>query len=241
LLLTPSSEFSEDNDDAISDDVKLLNLHFLPVRYVLTDGTPIVIRGLRDQDEIRSFYTAFKDAATSGSGYGIDEFPSFGYFVRWYVSDFYNLVFELAPDGSHDAPSSSHATGGKTVAYANFGRSLLSRSVNNPLLSDGNVVLLPEFRGRRWSSELQRIQFGISYDAGLRRIMGETSTKNIPELLSMRRLGVIVTGSLPRGVYLKDCGWLDLVTLYREINESFLNDMLQPQLSGRLQQLTSKI
>jgi hypothetical protein len=190
---------------------------------VLSDGTTVTIRSMSNAAEIRPYFAALKDAIASGDGYGIDELPSLGYFVRWYVTNFYNIVYELAlwegSDSGEIDPQAHKCK--KVIGYANFGPSLFSRSVNHAILSDGNIVMLPEFRSRRWSSELQQIQFEISYDVGFRCVFGETSIKNIPSMLSMRRLGVILTGSIPRGIYFKDVGWTDLVMLHRKLVESY--------------------
>lgn len=224
--------WADDSDD-IPADINLLRVPYLPVSHVLADGTRIVIRHLRDRDEIRSYYDALQAAIASGAGYGLDELPNIGFFVRWYVSNFYNLVYELSATSSGKTAENAASTAvgdaedatscggsGRVIAYANFGPSLFSRTVNNSVLSDGNFVMLPEFRGRGWAAEMHEAQFGISYDVGLKRVFGETSTKNLPSMLTMRRAGVIITGSIPRGIYFKDAGWTDLVTMYRVLEES---------------------
>jgi RimJ/RimL family protein N-acetyltransferase len=202
---------------------------FLPARYILADGTPIIVRSLRNHQEIRSYYAALKTAIANGAGYGIDELPDIKHFVRWYVSDFYNFIFELAPTPSDERASAaavdaeqatSGGGNGRIIAYSNCGPTVFSRSVHQSALSDGNFVMLPEFRGRGWAAEMHQVQFGIAYDVGIRRVFGETSTMNLPSMLTMRRAGVIFTGSIPRGIYFKDAGWTDLVTLYRTLDET---------------------
>jgi len=245
LKLSSSDESSEEHEDDIPDDVKLRTVPFLPVRYVLDDGTAIIIRSMNNREEIRSFYDAFKATAATGDGYGLDELPSIGYFVRWYVDDFYNLVFELDSTSSQFQQSESktsdngHATSssGTVICYSNFGPSLFSRSITNPVLSDGNIVVLPEFRGRRWAKEIQEVQFSICHDVGYKLIFGETSVKNKAAIFTMKRLGAVFTGSIPRGIYFKNVGWVDLLTLYVVWNESFE----ERQWKSANRQVTSKI
>ena len=246
LQLESSEESPEEHEDDIPDEVNLRTVPYLPVRYVLSDGTPIIIRSLQDREEIRSYYAAIKAAAATGDGYGLDELPCIGYFVRWYVNGFYNFVYELDSTSSQSQESISNtsdighvATSSRrtVIAYANFGLSLFSRSVNNSILSDGNIVMLPEFRGRRWANEIHEVQFTISYDVGYKRVFGETSVKNMGSILSMRRNGATITGSIPRGIYIKDVGWMDLVTLYFVLNESYA----EKQRKSMQRQLASKI
>ena len=184
---------------------------------------------MRDREEINSFYLALKAAGVDGNGYGVDELPNIGFFVRWYIQDHYNLVFELAPSPSSPSPRHELADDGDTarhspggiIAYANIGTSLYSRSVNNSKICDGNIVVLPEFRGRRWSGELLELRSMICYDVGLPVVISDTLMNNKPILLNANRFGVTLTGTIPRGAYLKDVGWIDTVVNYKVETESF--------------------
>jgi hypothetical protein len=216
---------------------------YLPITHTLSDSerTRIVIRGLRP-DEIPDFYRTLQEAIQSGAGYGLDELPSLEYFVEWYVDDFYNIVYELASTSFPSSSSSSSSTsspaatgddgcGDKTdvqrahsgaestaaaviVGYSNFGPSLFGRSVNHAILSDGNVVLRPQFRGLGWSSEILNINSSISCDVGYRCLFGETAVTNPAVLTAMKRNSVLLCGSVPRGVYFRNIGWADLILLY---------------------------
>jgi len=230
--LTPNSESSDGDGDVIPDDVNLLTVPYLPVRRVLADGTAIIVRSLRDREEIKSFYAATKAAATSGKGYGVDELPNIGFFVQWYVNDYYNIVFELAlptssspsrehANGTNATPPATSGSGGRIIAYANIGKSFFSRSVNNSKISDSNIVILPEFRGRHWSEQLLVIRAGISYDMGFTVAMGDTVINNMPIVVNGSRIGVVMVGTIPRGVYIKNVGWIDTVVGYLATNGSF--------------------
>jgi hypothetical protein len=208
----------------------------LPIRHVLANGQSIIVRSLRN-DEIRSYYEALKAAAASGAGYGVDELPDIGYFVRWYVTDCYNLVYEMcasSPEQLQDSDSSvdqakdaSSKDGDGTgvtriIAYAGFSSSLYSRSLEHPILADSNIVLLPEFRNRHWSDDLLYILQSIVYAAGFRRIFGDTAMRNIPMLLFTSKMKGAATGSIPRGIFLKEFGWTDLMVGGYELRASLV-------------------
>ena len=82
------------------------------------------------------------------------------------------------------------------------------------MISDGNSLILPEFRGRRWSTRTNALQFHVARSVGYRGVMGETCVRNQPSYRYMRRLGATPTGSIPRGIYFRDVGWVDLVTFH---------------------------
>jgi len=157
-----------------------------------------------------------KEAAASGQGYGYDELPGLDYFIRWYVHDMYNLVYELEAD--------SHDEGGRqkpvVIGYNNFGPSMYTRSHERPLLFDGNIVLRPEFRGRRWVSDLSDIRQGIGVDCGVRCFFEETFITNAPATKSLRRCGANVCGTIPRHGYLLGFGFVDGVLFYKSVDES---------------------
>ena len=165
----------------------------------MPDGTRVTLRHLR-LDEVRSFYDALTMAIRSSAGYGLDELPSISYFVRWYVNDFHNIVYELTATG-------------QTIAYTNFGESPFSRSSASKL-TDGNMVILPEWRSKKWFRHLSMINFAkenVLMTAG----QGETAIVNLASLKVSLQFGYIVNGVLPKGIYFKDHGWMDLVMYYR--------------------------
>jgi len=196
--------------------------NYLPCQSSIDGGTQINIRPLR-RDEVGDFYESMKEAATSGNGYGYDELPGLAYFVRWYVDDKYNLVYELAtPEAGNDSSSQTeHKQHGRiVVGYNNFGPSVYTRSHEKPALFDGNIVLRPEFRGRRWIRDLSEIRIGIGVDCGVRSFFEESFMTNVPGTRSLRRTGAIVCGTMPHNAYLRDCGFVDSVLYYKALDES---------------------
>ena len=218
----------EDDDDDV--DVKLEDLSFtlrplpdyLPCRCNIDGGrTQITVRPLR-RDEVGDFYATMKEAAASGNGYGFDELPGLAYFVRWFVHDKYNLVYELAtPQAGSDKSSNTEAVRKKSVVigYNNFGPSLYTRNHDKAALFDGNMVLRSEFRGRRWSGDLSEIRIGIGVDCGVHSFFEESFITNLPATRSLRRMGANVCGTVPRNSYVCNCGFVDSVLFYKPLDE----------------------
>lgn len=176
-----------------------MDIEHLPATKLLSDGTRLTIRPLR-ADEVRPFYDALTEAIRSNNGYGFDELPSFDYFARHYVDNFQNVVYELAETG-------------QTVAFGNFGSSQFSRSAA-PALVDGNQVILPEFRSRKWLRQIFILD--LAGDVGVRlSCQGDTASLNAATIRVFTQIGFIVDGVLPKGIYFKDQGWTDLVLYYR--------------------------
>jgi len=229
-------EHHSDDDDAAADDVDKLSFTFrelpdyLPCRCNIDGGrTQINVRPLR-RDEVADFYVTMKEAATSGSGYGYDELPGLAYFVRWYVHDLYNAVFELTAD--KEAPTSAANI---IIGYTNFGPSVYTRSRKQPALFDGNIVLRPELRGRGWIRDLNAIRTGIVVDLGIHCFFEDAAIVNVPATRSLRRTGATVCGTIPRYVYIRDFGYVDGVLYYKPLDQSHsfkLNNVAVPSNIG---------
>ena len=59
---------------------------YVPFRWHIDGGrTSITVRPLH-RDDLTDFYSTVKDAASSGSGYGLDELDGLNYFTRWYTT-----------------------------------------------------------------------------------------------------------------------------------------------------------
>ena len=194
----------EDDSKIDIDDVNMVDIPYLPANVTLHDGLEITVRSMR-RDEIRIFYDALKAAARSGAGYGYDELPSFAYFARWYVDGYCNVVYETKTSSSNQLP--------QIVAFASFGPSTYSRDAKS-VLADANLVLAPELRGKRLASEIITINGGLSRDMGLGAIYGEMAATNVASLRAGLARGSIVTGSIPKGIFFKDKGWVDLIMFY---------------------------
>jgi len=71
-------------DEKLDDEFSLRALpDYLPCRCHIDAGrTEIIVRAMR-RDEVVDFYSAVKQVAASGNGYGIDELAGLDYFIRW--------------------------------------------------------------------------------------------------------------------------------------------------------------
>ena len=204
----------DDDDENLSFTLRALP-DYLPCRCNIDGGrTQIIIRPLR-RDEVGDFYATMEEAATSGNGYGYDELPGLAYFVRWYVDDLYNVVFEL--DASEDEDSTA---GNVVIGYTNFGPSVYTRSRKEPALFDGNIVLRPKFRGRGWIRDLTDIRKGIVVDLGIHSFFEDAAVVNLPATKTLRRTGAIICGTIPRYVYVRDFGYVDGVLFYKPLDAS---------------------
>jgi len=210
----------KDDDNDVDDEETLNHLSFtlrplpgyLPCRCNIDGGrTQITIRPLRP-DEIGDFYATMKEAASSGNGYGFDELAGLAYFVRWYVDDKYNIVYELAGNDTEEKPV--------VIGYNNFGPSMYTRSHEKPALFDGSIILRSEFRGRRLVRDLTEIRIGIGVDCGVGSFFEETFITNVPGTKSLRRTGAVVCGTIPRHAYIRDCGFVDGVIFYKQLDDS---------------------
>jgi len=215
----PFMEHHSDDDDEKLEDLSFTLRplpDYLPCRCNIDGGrTQITVRPLR-RDEVSDFYATLKEAAASGNGYGFDELCGLSHFVRWYVDDLYNLVFELTTSGEKE----SSAPGNAVIGYTNFGPSVYTRSRKQPAVFDGNIILRPEFRGRRWIRDLTEIRLGIIVDHGIHCFFEDSAAVNLPSIRGLRATGAVVCGTIPRYVYIRNVGYVDGVLFYKPLDES---------------------
>jgi len=81
-------------------------------------------------------------------------------------------------------------------------------------------VILPEFRGRRWIADINRIRLGVGFDCGVRSFFEETYITNAPATRSLRRAGALVCGVVPRSTYVRDAGFVDAVLFYKQLDDT---------------------
>jgi hypothetical protein len=177
----------------------------LPYHTVMSDGTCIIARAMRPED-IQNFYLALIQNASSG--YGVDELPSLSYFIESYINGWQNVVFELADTG-------------EIVAYSNaHGSTPFSRSAAAPVIVDGgNFIFMEKFRGKRWFVPLMNelYELMLSGEDGIIGYQGDTAVTNIATFLSAKHADYRVNGVLPRGIFLRDKGWVDLMLYFKRI------------------------
>jgi len=216
----PITSDSDNSSDFIAPaSLSLVPSPGMPHQVTLCDGTPLTLREMRP-DDIPKFYVALLTAMKSGVGYGVDELPDLDYFVTYYINGWRNLVFELT--GTTDA-----------VAYGNTdGPTVYSRSVTNPAIADGgNFVVVENFRGKGWYSELlsigmtQPMEKNTGVNKGQPAIVGyqaDMAMTNLRNYKAARNFRYRVNGVLPRGMYLQGLGWIDIVLSYLRRDEMMI-------------------
>jgi hypothetical protein len=155
-------------------------------------------------DEVKPFYESLKASADTGLGYGVDELPNFNYFVRNYVDNFHNIVFELTDTG-------------ELITYANYGPSPFSRSAAPVICDGGNMIIMSKFRRKRWFVELANLMYRITdvSDLPTSGYQGDTSVDNVAAFTGAMKMGYIVNGVLPKGIYFHDKGWVDMMLYFK--------------------------
>jgi len=184
---------------------RLIDTPTMPLNHTMSDGTPITFRCMR-HDDVKPFFDALKSAAEAGLGYGSDELPNLDFFARNYVDGFYNCVAEVTQIGD-------------VVSYFNIGApSIYARSADPAILDGGNTILTPKYRRRNWYTELGKYLEAALWrrtDNKVRGYQGDTAVINLRTNLAMSRTHNIVNGILPRGIYFKEQGWVDVVLCFR--------------------------
>ena len=194
-------------------DINLIDIPYLPVNHRLPiSGIEIIVRCLR-RDEIRLFYDVRKIVVRSNAGYGYDELPTFEYFVKYYLDNFCNVVYEMTPIPRKSTSSTDDDGHHRIIAFSNFGASQFARD-SCSVHSAGNLIVLPEHRGKGLAAELMTVHIGLGVDMGYPAMMSETAATNAAVLRTMPALGNIVAGTVPKAIFFADQGWVDLVMLY---------------------------
>jgi len=184
----------------------------------MSDGTSVTIRCMR-HDDVQLFFNALKSAAEAGLGYGYDELPNLDFFVNLYVRGHKNFVVESTQTGD-------------VVAYLNLGPpSLFARTADPVILENGNFILAPKYRRRNWYAELGNFMYSVvercERKVGLRGYQGDAAVTNLPVQLALMKMNYTINGILPRAIYFKEQGWVDLVLCFKACSHS---DEMHPKL-----------
>ena len=205
LIQKPQPDVLQNDHSVDLNNVNLVQNPNLPRVVAAPGGLVITIRALR-RDEIRLFYDALKVAADSGAGYGYDELPSFAYFVKNYVNHFCNVVYETATKTSEFGEDS----GQQIVAFSSVGPSAFSRD-RLSVLADDNAIILPEHRGKRFSSIIFQTNVTMSMELGFKLGFGDQAAVSAASLKTSFDIGCVITGSIPAAIYFESRGWIDLI------------------------------
>jgi len=192
---------------------QLVDSPSLPTKLTMGDGTQIIIRCMR-QEDIPAFIAALRADAAAGQGYGYDELSNLDFFMRYYVDGYRNVVAQLAQTGD-------------VVAYANFGPTPFARTVDPIIIDSGNITISPQYRHRKWQRDFAKFNTRLA-DASLSYIkgyQGDMAVINLPAYFVPIRMNYTANGILPRAIYFKDHGWVDVLLYFRH-NPCFNCDVL---------------
>ena len=190
-------------------DLELIDTPSLPINHTMSDGTSITIRCMR-HDDVQLFFNALKSAAEAGLGYGYDELPNLDFFVNLYVRGHRNFVVESTQTGD-------------VISYFNLGPPSLFARTADPVIRDGgNVILTPKYRRRNWYAELGNFMLSVLSERKflLRGLQSDSAVTNLAVQLGITKTNYMVNGILPRAIYFKEQGWVDLVLSFRPCHHS---------------------
>lgn len=171
-------------------------MNFVPIVYVLNDGTEVILRNLR-VDETHLFKWMF------GRGFGFDEWPTDGYFERMVLNRSYNVLVEEKLTGTVLA----------TIILSN---SAYSRGASAKLL-DVYGAIHPEYMGRGLAKEMAEIVSHLGVQFGFRAIHTDTMVNNMAAVAALLSDGYAMTGVIPKSIYMLDQGWVDTVLFFKKL------------------------
>jgi len=157
-------------------------------------------------DDVELFFNALKSVAESGFGYGQDELPNMHVFLTDYINGFRNFVVE-------------HAQTGEIVGYFNVGApSIYARSAHPVILDGGNALIAPKYQRRNFYVEFADLigpMLVNIFGSKIHGLQADTAVVSLPTNLSITKINYVPNGILPRAIYFKKHGWVDLVLCFR--------------------------
>ena len=151
--------------------------------------------------------------------YGLDELPTREFFIGRYVHEWHTIIITLVSTG-------------RAIGYANFGPSSYSRSAN-PVLADGNVIFVPEYRNRGLARTLMGILTLGAVVSGYKGGQSEWSMDNVASGKVSMVDGSVANGVLPRGIFYRDVGWVDSCLAYKSLEMIDADKLMERFVNGR--------
>ena len=92
-----------------------------------------------------------------------------------------------------------------------------------PIADFGNMVIVEKFRGRHWYWDTAKFvqDLLLQYAAEGKQITGlivDSAVTNLAAIQLSRKMGSICNGVLPKMVYFKETGWIDVILFFLPIN-----------------------
>lgn len=160
------------------------------------DGTKVVVRCVLP-GEAPDFNRMFD------GGFGLDEWPVESFFERSANKSFYNIVIE------------ERSTGTKMAAII-FGASSYSRGTS-ARLTDGYGAIHPDYVGCGIAREVSGMMQELAAALGYRAIQTDTTVDNMAAMATLLGDRFVMTGVIPKSVYVADRGWVDVALFYKSL------------------------
>ncbi|CAH1790012.1 unnamed protein product [Owenia fusiformis] len=171
----------------------------LPRTFNVQDGREFTARSA-EETEYFEVYNIIKDAADDGVGFGIDDFPTFEYFVDCMARGHVFCITEKASD--------------KIVGMFTCIPSKYSRTPNSPFAA-GPAIMKDGYRGIGIYGNIREISEDIAKELGYQGILGDMLEINQPIIDSYERYGYKLVARIPRSSFVKGEGWVAAVAFYK--------------------------
>lgn len=163
----------------------------------MSDGAEVVVRCVLP-GEASEFNRMFD------GGFGLDELPVGAFFERTANNkSFYNIVIE------------ERSTGTKMAAIV-FGTSSYSRGTS-ARLTDGYGAIHPDYVGCGIAKEVSGLMQELAAALGYRAIHTDTTVDNMAAMAILLGDRFVMTGVVPKSVYVADRGWVDVALFYKSL------------------------
>lgn len=177
--------------------VSLLEIPGLPLTRTSPDGTQFLLRNMRRQDD-EAMFQMVRDAMDEGDGFSVYEFPSLDCFRVVSLANSYTLIIEQQDSR-------------EIVGFQLYQDAVQYRRSTRRRICESTILLKKRIRGTGLGGGLQSVLSEIGRNLGYECELRMTFVNNSRALGISRRSAVRFLGVFPRGGYLKDIGWTDLV------------------------------
>lgn len=205
VLRNLSAVFSPERVFQEYTNVSLLEIPGLPLTRTSPDGTQFLLRNMRRQDD-EAMFQMVRDAMDEGDGFSVHEVPSLDCFRVAFLSKSFTLIIEQ-----------QHSK--EIVGFLLYQDAVQYRRSRRRRICESTILLKKRIRGIGFGSGLQGVFSEIGRSLGYECELRMTLVNNSRALGTWRWSGVRFLGVFPRGGYLKDIGWTDLVYGLNDLTE----------------------
>ncbi|CAH1790011.1 unnamed protein product [Owenia fusiformis] len=180
----------------------------LPRRFTVKDGREFTARYV-DKTEYFEVFNMIKDAADNGVGFGIDEFPTFEYFMD---SMSRGHIFCITENTSNDI------VGMFTCIPSKYSRTQMSQFAAGP------SIMKHGYRGIGIYGNIRDMSEDLAKELGYQGILGDMLEINQPIIDSYERYGYKLVAKIPRSSFVKGKGWVAAVAFYKPFSSDGKHD-----------------